>query len=126
MGISAYIGILRSDKTLEFINCKYDGFPSRGAGENLIKYFDSYEDAENLISEGNRDCLFAHKGKEIRFYNKSTLKFDDWESFNKFIKNSGETYAYIWNEPVNRWEFVNNKECGIYDLKILSKYLGFK
>jgi hypothetical protein len=128
MSIPSFIGILHTDRTLELISCKYDGYPTRGVGFILIKNFNSFEDAQKIVSQGNRNCLLASKKHKIIFTEDPIFKFENWDYFVNYLKdNNHNIFVYIWNEIVERWEFIEGTEIkNIHNFKNLSTFLGKK
>jgi hypothetical protein len=128
MSTPGFVGVLHTDRTVELIYIHFDCYPI-GIGPGLLTQFNSLEKAEEIVANGWRDCLIPGKGSKVRFYDDQKLTFENWDKLEKYLKNRLDIfYIYVWNEPVQQWEFVKNSpdsKHSVYGLTNLQKFLNF-
>jgi hypothetical protein len=124
MSTPAFIGILYQKKKVELIYCHFDMYP-QGGGLNLLKNFNSFEKAKEIVSLGWRDCLVPSKNSKVRFYDdEETLEFENWDYVENYMKQRPDiSYLYIWNEIPNCWEFIQGPNFSLFKLTNLQQFL---
>lgn len=106
MATRSTIGIKSEDGTIKAIYCHWDGYPA-GVGAGLVTYYNSKEQAEQLIALGGFSALMdtMEETKAGAYGNESDsartfTSVQDW--FENF--NAGEEYFYLYREGIG-WRY---------------------
>jgi hypothetical protein len=119
MSTPSGIGIMHPNKSVEIVYCHFDGDPKLGVGVNLIKYFNSLEMAQEIVSSGWRDCLVKSPPYEVTFYGDEALFFENWDEVLKWVKKRPDIfYVYVWDDIC--WKFI---EAGQTEPQNLEQFL---
>jgi hypothetical protein len=109
MATRSHIGLLSEDKTVSFVYCHYDGYPS-GVGKTLKENYDRPEDVFNLLSFGNmsilgngiKDCTFYGRDKNEPDQKQAHTSLYDFLSETSEL-NSGIDFKYLFNPTSEEW-----------------------
>jgi len=115
MSTRSHIGILKEDKTVFFVYCHFDGYPT-GVGRILREYYDRPERVIKLLSLGNISSL--SKTIESTFFygrdggepNQEQIQ----ETYDEFLpsvgfEDSGIDYKYLFDEYTEEWSCYNRQ-----------------
>ncbi len=113
MSIRSYIGTLKEDKTVFFVYCHHDGYPS-GVGRTLREYYDRPEDVINLLSFGNISSL-ATTIEDTVFYGRDRNETNQElveVTYDEYLpstgsRDSGIEYRYLFDEYSEEWLCYN-------------------
>lgn len=94
----------KTDKNYMGIYCHWDGYKSYN-GRILMKYYDTKEKVEELISHGDmsslqptlQECIFYHRDRE------HDLKISFFDEINKEFTNSMVCFLYLFKN--NQWHY---------------------
>lgn len=126
MASRCFIGIKRTDGSVEFISCHYDGY-IEATGRTLLEHYQEKEKIESLIKLGNisilRENIEAKNGEDHSFeepaedvtiaYHRDRneelhiYKADSVAEFQKMIDKSWMEYVYLYDEKKSQW-YVND------------------
>lgn len=124
MATLSEIGVVKSDGSIDIVNCKFDG-NLIGAGQLLANRYNSSEKALELVNKGGTiksvDDPTPIDKKRIDHHFKSRSEYENHIASKKDIKGdgSGVEYFYLYD---GKWlvACLNNK----YQLQSLKKVLG--
>jgi hypothetical protein len=113
MSTRSYIGTLKEDKTVFFVYCHHDGYPS-GVGRTLREYYDRPEDVINLLSFGNISSL-ATTIEDTVFYGRDRNETNQElveVTYDEYLpstgsRDSGIEYRYLFDEYSEEWLCYN-------------------
>jgi len=113
MSTRSYIGTLKEDKTVFFVYCHHDGYPS-GVGRTLREYYDRPEDVINLLSFGNisslattiEDTVFYERDRNETNQEPVEVTYDEYLP-STGSRNSGIEYRYLFDEYIEEWSCYN-------------------
>jgi hypothetical protein len=113
MSTRSYIGTLKEDKTVFFVYCHHDGYPS-GVGRTLREYYDRPEDVINLLSFGNMSSL-ATTIEDTVFYGRDRNETNQElveVTYDEYLpstgsRDSGIEYRYLFDEYSEEWLCYN-------------------
>ena len=113
MSTRSYIGTLKEDKTVFFVYCHHDGYPS-GVGRTLREYYDRPEDVVNLLSFGNMSSLTSTIEDTV-FYGRDRQETDQEPTevtYDEYLpsagsRDSGIEYRYLFDEYSEEWSCYN-------------------
>jgi hypothetical protein len=115
MSTRSYIGIEKEDKTVRYIYCHFDGYPS-GVGAILENQYRDIDKINSLIDFGSISTLgetiestvaYSRDKKEPIEDNKPDICFNI-SHFERTFKGNGISYAYIYRPETNEWTTYRN------------------
>jgi hypothetical protein len=105
MATRSHIGLLNEDKTVSFVYCHYDGYPS-WVGKILKENYDRPEDVFNLLSFGDLSIL-RDTIEDSVFYKRDKNETDvdqTQTTLEKFItKSPGIDFKYLYDTETEEW-----------------------
>ena len=105
MATRSHIGLLNEDKTVSFVYCHFDGYPS-GVGKTLKENYDRPEDVFNLLSFGDISIL-NNTIEDSVFYKRDRNETDVDQAqttLEKFItKSPGIDFKYLYDVETEEW-----------------------
>jgi hypothetical protein len=113
MSTRSYIGTLKEDKTVFFVYCHFDGYPT-GVGRTLREYYDRPERISRLLSFGNISSL-APTIEDTTFYGRDRQETDQEQTqatYDEYLpsagsEDSGVDYKYLFDEYSEEWSCYN-------------------
>ena len=126
MSTRSYIGILRSDDSVNFIYCHHDGYPE-GVGKTLVEYYSKESMIEALLDMGSLSSLGPDIGlsndfnspdpRFCLFYRRDRGEKDTGVNIAsdeiEFLNNDGVDYHYLFDD--GKWRcFDRGEEIDLY------------
>jgi hypothetical protein len=108
MSTRSYIGLLKEDKTVFFVYCHFDGYPT-GVGRILREYYYRPEDVSNLLSFGNISTL-ASVIEDTVFYGRDRQETNQEQkqtTYDEYLSSDGFVYKYLFDEYSEEWSCYN-------------------
>ena len=113
MATRSHIGILKEDRTVFFVYCHFDGYPS-GVGTTLRENYDRPEDVTKLLSFGNMSGL-APTIEDTVFYGRDRNEPNQEQqvtTLDKYLPNPKSEdlwvdYVYLFDEYSEEWLCYN-------------------
>ena len=148
MATSSNIGYLTNDKEVKSVYCHYDGYPE-GVGKTLIKHYNSFDKAKQLISLGGISSLGKTIGEEhdfnivsdeieklgwTTFYHRDRgepLTITTYKSVLEYMADAGYIdYLYLWCSPSEFQKSIRQQELeekgSFGGLAEMSEWINFK
>lgn len=112
MATHCQIGIMYDPSNIRSIYCRFDGYPSRGVGDDLLSYYNRLDLAEALIALGSLRSLYSSleetRKESYSVVENAPLQIAISTSVEDYIKACRKvfraSYAYLFNVAENRWE----------------------
>jgi hypothetical protein len=107
MATRSTISVVQEDNSVKSVYCHWDGYIIGGVGEALQTYFNTEEDANNVISEGslssiNKDSFESYYSK--RGEAKVSEYYGTLESFLSNLEKQEFNYLFIDGE----WKIIDS------------------
>jgi hypothetical protein len=113
MGTHCFIVIEHKDKTITYIFCHFDGYPSNMIP--LLRMYSTRSDVEKLIENGSISYL-QEPDKEIkRNHYPTTTLTNRWAFREEWLTNKLVHYYYIFTRE-NEWQFESNIAMNFDDM----------
>jgi len=113
MATRSYIGTLKEDKTVFFVYCHFDSYPT-GVGRILREYYDGPERVARLLSFGNisslatliEDTVFYGRDRQEKNQEQTQATYDEYLP-SAGSEDSGVDYKYLFDEYSEEWSCYN-------------------
>lgn len=101
MATRSTISVVQKDNSVKSIYCHWDGYIDNGVGENLKKYFNTYQCANDVISEGDLSSIYRDDFESYHSMKGEAINIESFinlESFERSRDKQEFNYLFIENE----------------------------
>jgi len=107
MSTRSTISVVQKNNSVKSIYCHWDGYIIGGVGEALQTYFNTYQCANDVISEGNLSNIYRDDFESYHSKRGDVINIESYSNLESFLSNlEKQEFNYLFID--GEWKIIDS------------------